>query len=109
MTTVAAFAIAGVITYLLRCSMVLFGNRLASSTVAESTISLVTPAVLSAILASALLLEHGQIARPDLPGVLSVTAAVVAVRRTSNVGLALGVGLPTYWIASLAMTLSGFA
>ena len=59
MTTVAAFAIAGVITYLLRCSMVLFGNRLASSTVAESTISLVTPAVLSAIVASALLLEHG--------------------------------------------------
>jgi hypothetical protein len=38
-----------------------------------------------------------------------VAAAVVAVRRTSNVGLALAVGLPTYWVGSLAMTVSGFA
>jgi branched-subunit amino acid transport protein len=109
MTTIAAFALAGVITYLLRCSMVLFGNRLASSTVAESTIRLITPAVLTAIVASALLLQHGEIARPDLPGMLAVAAAVVAVRRTSNVGLALAVGLPTYWVGSLAMTVSGFA
>ena len=57
----------------------------------------------------ALLLNHNEFVRPDLPSVLAVTAAVVAVRRTSNVGLALGVGLPMYWFATLAMTASGFA
>jgi len=109
MTVIAAFAIAGVATYLLRSSMVLFGNRLASSTGVESTIRLVTPAVLTAIVASVLLLQHGQIVRPDFRGVLAVTVAVVAVRRTSHVGLALAVGLPTYWLSSLAIALGSAA
>lgn len=109
MTTFAAFAVAGLMTYVLRCSMVVIGSRLTSSTAAESAIRLVTPAVLTAIVASALLLQRGAVVLPDLPSVLSVTAAVVAVRRTSHVGLALAVGLPTYWFGSFAMTVSGFA
>lgn len=107
MTAVAIFAVAGMITYLLRCSMLVFGDRLTSSTIAESAIGLVSPAVLAAIIASALLLEHGEIARPDLAGLLSVAGAVVAVRRTSNVGMALAVGLPIYWVAIVTMMVTG--
>ena len=107
MTAVTVFAVAGLITYLLRCSMLVFGNRLTSSTVAEPAIGLVSPAVLTAIIASALLLEHGEIARPDIAGVLSVAGAVIAVRRTSNVSMALAVGLPTYWVLTATMTVAG--
>lgn len=97
MSVLAIFAVAGAITYALRCSMVVIGDRLDSSAIVESTIGLVSPAVLSAIIVSALVLDHGKVVAPDLAGVLAVGAAVVAVRRTSNVGMALAVGLPTYW------------
>lgn len=107
MTAFAIFAIAGMITYLLRCSIVVFGDRFTSSTVAESAIGLVSPAVLTAIIASTLLLDHNEIAWPDLAGVLSVAGAVVAVRRTSNVSMGLAVGLPIYWVVTAAMTLAG--
>lgn len=100
MTAITIFIVAGSATYLLRSSMVMFGDRLTSSTIAESVIGRVTPAVLAAIIASALLLDHGEVARPELAGLVAVAGAVVAVRRTSNVGMALIVGLPTYWIVS---------
>ena len=107
MTAFAIFAVAGMITYLLRSSMLVFGDRLTSSTVAESAIGLVSPAVLTAIIASTILLDHYEIARPDLAGVLSVAGAVVAVRRTSNVSMALAVGLPIYWVVTATMTVAG--
>lgn len=107
MTAFAIFAVAGMITYLLRSSMLVFGDRLTSSTVAESAIGLVSPAVLTAIIASTILLDHNEIARPDLAGVLSVAGAVVAVRRTSNVSMALAVGLPIYWVVTATMTVAG--
>lgn len=97
MSVLAIFAVAGAITYVLRCSMVVIGDRLNSSAIVESTIGMISPAVLSAIVASALVLDHGEVSAPDLAGVLAVGVAVVAVRRTSNVGMALAVGLPTYW------------
>lgn len=107
MTVIAVFAVAGVITYVLRCSMLIFGDRLTSSSVAESAIGLVSPAVLTAIVASALLLEHGEIAPPDIAGMLTVAGAFVAVRRTSNVGMALAVGLPIYWVVTAMTTFTG--
>lgn len=97
MSVFAIFAVAGGITYALRCSMVVIGDRLGSSTIVESVIGLVSPAVLSAIVVSALVLDHGEVVAPDIAGVLAVVVAVVAVRRTSNVGMALAFGLPTYW------------
>lgn len=101
--TIAIFAVAGVVTYLLRSFMLVFGDRLTSSNAAESAIELISPAVLTAIVASALFLEQGEVTAPDLAAVLAVGAAVVAVRRTSNVGMAIAVGLPIYWIASATM------
>lgn len=106
MTAVAVFAVAGMITYLLRSSMAVFGDRLISSTIADSAIALVSPAVLTAIIASTVLLEHGELAPPDIAGVLSVTGAVIAVRRTSNVSMALAVGLPIYWVVNIAMAIA---
>lgn len=106
--TFATFALAGIITYLLRCFMLVFGDRLTSSNAAQSAIAMVSPAVLTGIVASALFLEHGAVTRPDLAGVLAIVGAVVAVRRTSNIGMALAVGLPIYWIVSATASTVGF-
>lgn len=107
MTAVAVFAVAGMITYLLRSSMVVFGDRLTSSKSADSAIALVSPAVLTAIIASAVLLDHGALARPDIAAVFSLTGAVIAVRRTSNVSMALAIGLPIYWVVNITITVTG--
>ncbi len=102
MTTFAAFGIAAAITYLLRSSMTLVGDRLLSSTTVATAIALVSPAVLSAMVVSALVLDHGRLSPPVLIETLAVAAAVLAVRRTGNVSMALAVGLPVYWIGTLA-------
>lgn len=107
MSVFAIFAVAGSITYALRCSMVVLGDRLHSSAIVESTIGLVSPAVLCAIIVSALVLDQGRIVAPDLAGVLAVVAAVVAVRRTSNVSMALAVGLPAYWCCMTVVAVVG--
>jgi branched-subunit amino acid transport protein len=101
MTTLAAFGIAAAITYLLRSSMTLAGDQLLASPRVEGAIGLVSPAVLSAMVASALLLEGGHLAAPDPVEVAAVACAVVAVRRTGNVSMALAVGLPVCWLGSL--------
>lgn len=101
MTTIITFAIAAAVTYLLRSSMMIAGDRLTSSPAVESAIGLVSPAVMTAIVASALLLDHGRIALPDLASVLAVGGAIVAVRRTGNVSTALAIGLPIYWIVGI--------
>ena len=101
MTTLAAFAIAAVITYLLRASMTIAGDRLLSSPTLETAIGLVSPAVLSAMVVSALVLDHGQLAAPGLVETVAVAAAVLAVRKTGNVSMALAVGLPVYWLGTL--------
>jgi hypothetical protein len=44
-----------------------------------------------------------------MAGLLSIASAVIAVRCISNVGLALAVGLPTYWLVIFAMTVTGLA
>lgn len=107
MNAIAIFAVAGMITFVLRSSMVLFGDRLNSSAIVESAIGLVSPAVLAAIIASALLLDRGHVVQPDIAGILAVAGAVVAVRRTSNVSLALAVGLPIYWCCSATFAFAG--
>lgn len=102
MTVFLTFAIAAAVTYLLRSSMMIAGDRFASSPTVESAIGLVSPAVMTAIVASALLLDHGRIGLPDLASVLAVGGAIVAVRRTANVSMALVVGLPIYWVVGVA-------
>ena len=107
MTALTIFAIGGLVTFLLRSSMLVFGDRLTSSAMATLAIGLVSPAVLTAIIASALFLDQRAIALPHPAAVLSVAGAVVAVRRTSNVGMALAVGLPIYWVVTATMAVTG--
>lgn len=99
MTALIAFALAALVTFLLRSSMTLVGAASASPR-AGRWIALVSPAVLTAMVASALLLDHGEVVRPVLGEVLAVGAGVLAVRKTGNVSMALAVGLPVYWIAT---------
>jgi branched-subunit amino acid transport protein len=98
MSTILAFAVAAVITFMLRSAMTLVGDRSLASSPLSEAIGLVSPAVLTAIVASTLLLDQGQLTRPHLVEVAAVIAAIVAVRRTGNVSIALAVGLPVYWI-----------
>lgn len=100
MTAVIAFSIAAAVTFLLRSSMTWAGGAVASPRVA-AWIALVTPAVLTAMVASALVLDHGVVHRPGVADATAVVVAIVAVRRTGNVSTALLVGLPVYWSASM--------
>ena len=102
MTIIVAFTLAAAATYLLRSSMVLFGGRLLGSDRFASNIALVSPAVIAAIVASALFIDGGRNVTPPAVSTLAVVAGLAAVRRTNNVSAALMVGMPIYWIGALA-------
>jgi len=99
MSVFLAFTCAAAVTFVLRSSMTWSGLGAGSDGV-RAWIALVTPAVLTAMVASALFLDHGQLERPDPAEVLAIVAAVVVVRRTRNVSTALLVGLPIYWLVA---------
>lgn len=101
MNTMTVFALAAIATYVLRSLVILAGDRVAQSPALESVIGLVSPAVLAAIVASALLVHGGSVAVPDPAGLAAVLGALVAVRRTGNVAAALFIGLPIYWLGAL--------
>lgn len=98
MTAVLAFSLAGAVTFGLRSSMTIV-ERSATSPRLGSWIALVSPAVLTAIIASALLVDHDEIVWPRIGETLAIASAVCAVRKTGNMSLALAVGLPVYWLA----------
>jgi branched-subunit amino acid transport protein len=102
MTTFLAFMTGAVVTYLLRSSMIIGGGRLVGSMRLRAALGFVTPAVLTAMVASALLLQHHRLAAPRVPEIAAVAGAFVVARRTGNVSLALAVGLPLYWIGAVA-------
>ncbi|MEM7273335.1 MAG: AzlD domain-containing protein [Actinomycetota bacterium] len=97
-TVVLTFALAGLLTYFLRVTMVLAGERPGLTDLVSTRATLIPPAVLAAIVAGALLVQAGRPVPPALIELLAVAAAVAAVRRTGNVGAAILVGLPVYWI-----------
>jgi len=100
MTALVAFTLAAAVTFALRSSMTWAGSAVASPRV-TAWVGLVTPAVLTAMIASALVLDHGAIHRPGLAETSAIAVAIVAVRRTRNVSMALLFGLPVYWLAGL--------
>lgn len=95
------FALAGAGTYLLRVSMVLGGGRLPATDWIERRVTMVVPAVLAALLVSALFVSNGERQVADPVEIGAVAAALFAVSRTGNINAALAVGLPIYWIAAL--------
>lgn len=96
MSIILAFVAAAVVTYLLRSSMSIIG--VGRSAAIQRGITLVTPAVLAAMIASSLFVHHGDVAIPALPEVVAVVASAAVARRTGNVGLGLAAGLPVYWL-----------
>lgn len=102
MRVLLAMALAGAGTFVLRSSMVLLQERLGSIDWLERRLALVGPAVLGAIVTSWVAVDDGVAIMPNAVEVVAVAAALVAVRRTGKVGLALGVGLPVYWAGALA-------
>lgn len=98
MIALATFVAAAAITYVLRSSMVVAGDRLLGSDRLQTVIALTSPAVLAAMLASALFAHGGRVAVPALAEAGAIVAAIVAVRRTGNVSTALAAGLPAFWL-----------
>lgn len=94
------FALAGIGTYAIRIAPILLGEHLLSSSI-ESRIGLIAPAVLAAIVSSALLVGPGGARLPGFVELVAVGSAFAIVRRTGNVGLALAVGFPLYWVGVL--------
>jgi branched-subunit amino acid transport protein len=99
MTVLAAFTLAAVATYLLRSSLILLSGSSDSPRLTKA-IRFVAPAVLAAIVASAVFLDRGALRQPALAELVAIGAGLVAVRRTGNVGMALFVGLPVFWAVS---------
>lgn len=101
MTVLVAMVLAGLGTFALRSSMVLLQERLGSIAWLERRLALVGPAVLGAIVTSWLVVEDGGRTMPNAVEVAAVALALVVVRRTGKVGLALGAGLPVYWAGAM--------
>ena len=100
MSTLMIFVLGGLGTYALRSLMILGEGRIGGAGWLEANISLVSPAVLAAIVASSLFVAQGAVQLPNLVTVVAVAAAMFAVHRTGNVSAALAVGLPIYWIGA---------
>lgn len=101
MNTYVAFTLAAAITYALRASMTIAGSRLIRSERFASVIGLATPAVLAAMIASALATHHGRVDTPAPVEVAAIGLAFLVARRSGNLGLALALGLPVYWVGVL--------
>ncbi len=99
MTVLLTFALGGLVTFGLRSTMIFCGGRLSTSQRAELAIGLISPAVLSAIVASSLFLNRSDVALPASADFLAVVLGGLAAHRTKNISMALLVGLPTYWLA----------
>lgn len=104
MTVFIAFGLAGLTTFALRSFMTIWGHHLTDSEQFGIAVALVAPAVLAAIVGSSVFLQDQEIGRPELAEMVAVIAAMGVVKRTGNVGTALFVGLPVYWLGSLIIT-----
>lgn len=103
MNALLTFAIIGSATYLLRSAVVLGRGWLVDESWIEDRIVYVAPAVLAALVASALFTSGGWLSLGHPAEIAAVIVAIVVVRRVGNPAVALVVGLPTYWLVS-AMT-----
>ena len=90
--------LAGVGTFLLRISMVLAGRRFSATRWIERRMGLIGPAALAALVASSIFIDAGSRTMPGIVEAAAVGLGFVAVRRTENIGAALVVGLPVYWV-----------
>jgi branched-subunit amino acid transport protein len=86
-------------TYGLRASVILVASRTTMAPRVEATLRLIPPAVLSALVANALVLDHGEV-RPFGPWYLAAAIAAVVALRTRSSGWTLLSGMAAVWALS---------
>lgn len=100
MTTWLVMIIVAVGTYGLRVSMLVAHDRLGGSAWLAQRLSIVGPAVLAAVVASALFVSGTERVSPSPAQLAAVATALVVVRWRGNVGWALLAGFPVYWVGT---------
>lgn len=86
-------------TYLLRASVILAATSRRIPARFESTLRLIPPAVLSALVANALLFDGGDV-RPFGPWYVALALAALVAARTRSVGWTLLSGMVAVWALS---------
>lgn len=86
-------------TYALRASVILVSARTTMAPRVESTLRLIPAAVLSALVANALVFDHGE-PRPFGPWYVAAAVAVAVAIRTRSAGWTLLAGMTSVWILS---------
>jgi branched-subunit amino acid transport protein len=86
-------------SYLLRISMLVLAARAGLPPVVERAASCAVPVSFAALAAAALADQIGT-ADQALAPAISVTVAIVAVRRTGSANAALIAGMPMFWLLS---------
>ena len=94
---------AALCTYALRASAVVVLDRRPLPAAAVSRMRVVAPAVLGAVLVSAMISSAGRVHVPSLGDTLGVLAGIAVVLRTGRAAHALLVGLPIAWIIGSAV------
>ncbi len=102
MSPLVIFGVAAIATYCLRIALIVGEEKLAGMQWLHQAVTLVSPAVLAAIVASNVLVSNGELAMPSLVVVVVVASGAYGVHRTGNVAVALATGLPVYWLAAAA-------
>jgi branched-subunit amino acid transport protein len=100
MTTWIVMLAAGLGTYLLRVSMVVAHESVGTPKWLERRLHRVGRSMLAAVLISSVFLAAGRRTTPDVGEIVSGGCAFAVVRRTRNVGWALVVGFPVYWVTT---------
>lgn len=101
MTPFVIFGLAAIGTFALRVGMVIGEGRLAGTAWLQHHVQFVSPAVLAAIVVSAVSMLNGEVVMPNPVVLAAVGTGAYAVHRTGNVAAALLIGLPIYWLAAL--------
>ncbi len=91
------FVLAGIGTYLIRVSAIaMVGQGMAIPTRVERTLRLIAPAVLAAIIANGLLLDHGQV-NTRVSWYAGTLVAVFVVRRFRSAAWAMTAAMVVVW------------
>jgi branched-subunit amino acid transport protein len=96
------FVLAGIGTYLIRLSAIaLVGYGVAIPPRVERTLRLIAPAVLGAIIANSLLLDHGQL-NARVSWYAGTLAAIAVARRFRSAAWAMAAAMAVVWMLQRA-------
>ncbi|MDW3220110.1 MAG: AzlD domain-containing protein [Acidimicrobiales bacterium] len=100
MSALLVFLVAALGVYALRTSMIVSGIGERLDAVWTARLGLVSPVMVTSLVASSLFLDGGARCGPVGAEVVAVLAAAWAVRRTGTLAASFAVGFPTYWALS---------